>query len=224
MNQPLKLLQPRFVTKDEALTLHRASLDMYGGTDGVLNEGMLESALAQPRQQFGGEYAHAFPFGMAAAYGYHLAMNHALRDGNKRTAFATMVVFLRMNGWDFMLPDGHAAAMMLELIEQHRDKAWLAGRLADASRARASLELREFFAQITERELRTSLESMSISVRSVEYLASIEDVGSAMPILGPLHRLAAEPSLSERMAGYFAGQVALLRTIHQAAEDLGYEW
>ena len=71
---------------------------------------------------------------MAAAYGYHLAMNHAFRDGNKRTAFAAMVAFLRMNGWDFQLPDAQAADLMLELIAEHRDKAWLSGRLQQASR------------------------------------------------------------------------------------------
>jgi len=109
MSVALKIGQPRFLTKDEVLTLHRASIDMFGDADGLLNDGALESALAQPRQAFGGKFAHEFPFGMAAAYGYHLAINHAFRDGNKRTAFAAMVVFLRMNGWNFEMPDEHAA-------------------------------------------------------------------------------------------------------------------
>jgi death-on-curing protein len=111
VNYPLKIGQPRFLTLDEVLTLHKASLDAYGGADGILDRGKLDASLAMPQQGLGGEYAHEFPFGMAAAYGYHLAMNHAFRDGNKRTAFAAMVVFLRMNGWSFELADAGAAQL-----------------------------------------------------------------------------------------------------------------
>ena len=136
MNDPLKIGQPRFLSLDEVLTLHRASIDAYGGADGVLDQGKLEASLAMPQQGFGAERVHEFPFGMAAAYGYHLAMNHAFRDGNKRTAFAAMVVFLRMNGWNFELPDEEAAGLMLEMIEQRRDKLWLSFHLTERCRSR----------------------------------------------------------------------------------------
>lgn len=145
MNLPTKIGQPRFLTKDKVLTLHRASLDAYGGADGFLNEGALDSAIAQPRQEFGGEFNHEFPFGMAAAYGFHIAMNHAFRDGTKRIAFACMVAFLRMSGWNLASEDASAADLILELIEQHRDKHWLAAKLAQTARARPSLEVRDFF-------------------------------------------------------------------------------
>lgn len=128
--------QPRFLTTDEVLTLHAASIDAYGGAHGILNRGALESALAQPGLQFGGEFAHELPFGMAAAYGFHLSMNHPFRDGNKRTAFASMVAFLHINGWEFKLPDDEAADLMLELIAERRDKAWLASRLRDCCEPR----------------------------------------------------------------------------------------
>lgn len=144
MNYPLKTGQPRFLSLDEVLTLHRASIDMYGGADGILDQGKLESSLAMPRQGFGSDYAHEFPFGMAAAYGYHLAMNHAFRDGNKRTAFAAMVVFLRMNGWNFEMADEKAAGMTLELIEQRREKSWFESQIRTASRVTASMELRDY--------------------------------------------------------------------------------
>lgn len=103
---------------------------MYGGSDGVLDQGKLDASLAMPRQGFGDQYAHEFPFEMAAAYAFHLAMNHPFRDGNKRVAFASMVAFLRLNGWRFVLPDSEGHAMIVTMITDHKAKSWLAERLA----------------------------------------------------------------------------------------------
>jgi death-on-curing protein len=134
VSDPIKPGFVRFLAEAEVLVWHAASIEIFGGAEGILNQGAPESALAQARQGFGGEFVHEFPFGMAAAYGYHLAMNHPFRDGNKRTAFAAMVGFLRLNGWDFTLPDDQAADLMLELIAERRDKKWLAERLQRFSR------------------------------------------------------------------------------------------
>lgn len=67
----LQLGRPRFVTVDDALGWHAIAITRYGGSPGLRDGGALESALAQPRQQFGGAYAHEFPFGMAAAYVFY---------------------------------------------------------------------------------------------------------------------------------------------------------
>lgn len=225
MNTPLKIRQPRFLTRDEVLSLHRASIDMYGGADGVLDDGALESALARPRQAFGGEFAHEFPFGMAAAYGYHLAMNHAFRDGNKRTAFAAMVVFLRMNGWNFELADEHAADMMLEMIAEHRDKAWLTEKLVAASRARPSLELRDFFAALDPQHL-TDLNNAAQRSNNPELAASVREAATAIPLLCSLFEVI-EAQRSNPDPGYLlvpCAQVTLLVHLFRAAEELGYEW
>ena len=136
MNHPLKFGQPRFLSSEEVLTLHATAIAMYGGAHGVLGDGKLDASLAVARQGFDGQYAHEFPFGMAAAYGFHLAMNHPFRDGNKRAAFAAMVAFLHMNGWSFEIRDEDAAQIMIDLIEQRHDKPWLAGILEGASRPR----------------------------------------------------------------------------------------
>jgi death-on-curing protein len=213
MNAQLKIGQPRFLTKDEVLSLHRASIDMYGGADGVLNDGSLESALAQPRQ----------------AYGYHLAMNHAFRDGNKRTAFAAMVVFLRMNGWNFELPDEHAADLMLEMIAEHRDKSWLAERLAAGSRARPSLELRDFFSSLDTAVHFAQIQALSRSINvasSSETNATIDEACAAMPILKHLlervHQL--EEEGNTQASNLLKSQSLLLIDLFRIAEDVGYEW
>lgn len=91
----LAIGRPRFVTRDEAFAYHTVSIEEYGGAHGLRDVGMLESALAMPMQGFSGEYAHAFPFEMAAAYAFHIAKNHPFVDGKKRTALMCCGAFLR---------------------------------------------------------------------------------------------------------------------------------
>lgn len=225
MNVPFKVGQPRFLTKDEVLTLHRVSIDAYGGADGILNDGALDSSLAMPAHGFSASYAHEFPFGMAAAYGYHLAFNHAFRDGNKRTAFAAMVVFLRISGWDFAVPDSDAAALMYELIEQRRDKAWLASRLELMSKARPSFELRDFFLNFSLQPYIDHIQATVLGTPS-EFGISVDEAAVFMPLLEALQSQYgnAIKNNDERMVHYFSGQVAILKAIFRYAEDMGYEW
>jgi len=87
-----------FLTLTEVLELHHEEILRYGGADGTRDVRLLESALAQPEATFGGEYLHQDLFHMAAAYTFHLAQNHPFYDGNKRTALAAGIVFLKLNG------------------------------------------------------------------------------------------------------------------------------
>lgn len=228
MNYPLKIGQPRFLTLDEVLTLHTASLDAYGGAHGVLDTGKLEASLGMPEQGFAGDYAHEFPFGMAAAYGFHIAMNHAFRDGNKRTAFASMVAFLRLNGWDFRASDADGAAIVLNLIEFHHDKAWLAEQLHLHSRPRASFELRDFFARVDMQVLMDHASSVTADPKSLlpQLVASMDEACSAIPSLrdirGYLHQAGAGADHDSRVRAF--SQAFLLIALFRLAEDMGYEW
>src|SRR5687767_10360587 len=94
-------MEPRFLSLARVLRLHRSSIDHYGGDPGVRDMGLLESAIAQPRASFGGEYLHADLAAMAAAYVFHLVSNHPFVDGNKRTGALAGYVFLVMNDADF---------------------------------------------------------------------------------------------------------------------------
>jgi death-on-curing protein len=82
-----------YPTLEEALYLHDVLIQRFGGKSGVLDKGLLESALARPRS---GYYTSLSE--QAAALMQSLAMNHPFVDGNKRVAFALTAVFLRMNG------------------------------------------------------------------------------------------------------------------------------
>jgi death-on-curing protein len=75
---------PTFLTVEDVPQIHAYQIKHFGGDPAVLDRGLLESAVAQPEQAFGGEYLHADLAAMAAAYLYHLVKNHAFADGNKR--------------------------------------------------------------------------------------------------------------------------------------------
>jgi death-on-curing protein len=87
-----------FLALDEVLAIHADQIDVYGGSPGLRDVGLLESALAMPQATFGGELLHPTLPEMAAAYLFHLASNHAFVDGNKRIALMATIVFLGMNG------------------------------------------------------------------------------------------------------------------------------
>jgi death-on-curing protein len=76
---------------------HQNQIDTYGGSHGIRDIGLLESAIAQPEASFGGQYLHADIFQMAAAYIYHLVMNHPFVDGNKRVGLEAALIFLEIN-------------------------------------------------------------------------------------------------------------------------------
>ena len=106
---------PKFLSLDEVLELHADQISSFGGSPGVRDEGLLESALAQPQATFGGQFLHPTISEQAAAYLYHIAMNHPFIDGNKRTAFAVMDTFLRLNGCALNLTDDRAYDLVMRV-------------------------------------------------------------------------------------------------------------
>jgi death-on-curing protein len=90
--------EPMFLGVKHVVLIHRKLLDRFGGSDGVRDLKLLDSALAQPRATFDGQYLHGDLFLMAAAYLYHIVKNHPFVDGNKRAGLAAALVFLELNG------------------------------------------------------------------------------------------------------------------------------
>jgi death on curing protein len=88
----------RFLTFGEVLELHRRILHQSGGAAGVRDLGLLESAIAQPRQSFGGQDLYPDVAAKAAAIGFSLIANHPFVDGNKRVGHAALETFLVLNG------------------------------------------------------------------------------------------------------------------------------
>jgi death on curing protein len=96
MSDPVKLID-----KETALRIHAAAIEHFGGCDGIRDERLLESALAQPFQTFDGAELHPSIAEKAARYAWGIACNHPFADGNKRTAAAVMGAFLRINECSF---------------------------------------------------------------------------------------------------------------------------
>lgn len=93
--------EPRWLDPRVVLLLHSESLAEHGGSSGIRDRGLFESALARPRNLFAYQ-PDADTAQLAAAYGFGLARNHAFVDGNKRIAFIAMTLFLRLNGFRFV--------------------------------------------------------------------------------------------------------------------------
>ena len=88
----------RFLSVADVLAIQDKTIRTEGGTGGLRDVALLESAVATPRQRFGGSLLHADLAAMAAAYLYHLSGNHPFLDGNKRVAVIAALVFLEENG------------------------------------------------------------------------------------------------------------------------------
>ncbi len=123
----------RYLNLEELLELHRMVLRQSGGTPGLRDSNVLESALAQPRMTFGGEDLYPSLIEKAAALGFSLVMNHPFVDGNKRIGHAAMETFLVLNGYEIQASVDDQEEVILRLAAGELDRptftAWLRERL-----------------------------------------------------------------------------------------------
>lgn len=124
---------PEFLVLEDVLRIHARQIEKFGGTSGIRDLGLLESALAQPQATFSDKLLHATVWEQAAAYLFHLAMNHPFLDGNKRTAFAVMDTFLRLNGFVLNLTQVQKYEFVIQVVERKLSKAALAEYLEQSS-------------------------------------------------------------------------------------------
>ena len=103
----------QFLSLDEVLAIHDRLIEKFGGPPGVRDKGLLESALFRPQTGYYEDLAE-----MAAALFESLIMNHAFIDGNKRIAFFSTDVFLRLNGWKLSVEVEEAHNFIIGLLER----------------------------------------------------------------------------------------------------------
>lgn len=87
-----------FLTLEQLLVIHEDQLERYGGSSGIRELSLIESALFRPQSTFSGEDLYHSLFDKAAAFMHSLLKNHAFVDGNKRTATVATIMFLDLNG------------------------------------------------------------------------------------------------------------------------------
>jgi death-on-curing protein len=117
--------KPEWLSEPLVLAIHDEQLVAHGGSGGVRDTALLESALNRPLNKWNYEKAELPELG--AAYAYGIARNHPFIDGNKRTSLLALYTFLGINGVDFVVPEADAAAMILALA---------AGEVSEQSLAR----------------------------------------------------------------------------------------
>jgi death on curing protein len=117
---------PYFLEMDDVLESHELQIKMYGGTEGIRDIGLLESALAQPKAEFGGQYLHVDLFEMAAAYLFHIVSNHPFIDGNKRVGLESAPLFLEVNGASLNVTDEELVEITIQTATGNSSKKEIA--------------------------------------------------------------------------------------------------
>lgn len=121
--------EPVWLTPELVKAIHDRQLRLFGGPAGIRDEGALESAFGRAvnrRSYEGGELAE-----LAAAYAFGIARNHPFVDGSKRAALLAMVVFLGLNGIDFLVDEAEAVVMTRGLAAGEIDEAGLTRWIRD---------------------------------------------------------------------------------------------
>ncbi len=124
--------EPVWLLRSVVEAIHDEQLAEHGGGTGLRDAGLLDSALARPRNLVA--YGHPDMAALAAAYGYGIARNHAFVDGNKRTAFVAVELFLDLNGHALGADDA-ACVLAIEgvadgSVDEQTFAAWIRANLA----------------------------------------------------------------------------------------------
>ncbi|MCX6139492.1 MAG: type II toxin-antitoxin system death-on-curing family toxin [Candidatus Kapabacteria bacterium] len=117
------------LTLDIVVEIHRRSIENYSGTLGVRDSALLESAIAAPQATFGGVSPYHDLVEIAGAYLYFLCRNQPFIDGNKRTALAACIVFLRLNGTELRRDSSEWERLVMDITSSVIDRTEATTRL-----------------------------------------------------------------------------------------------
>lgn len=109
----------RYITLDVVIAIHDDMVERYGGSFGIRDLGLIQSALARPQASFGGEDLYPTLLDKAAALFHSLIFNHAFVDGNKRTSVTTTARFLYVNGYELKAKDQELIEFPLCVENKH---------------------------------------------------------------------------------------------------------
>ena len=124
--------EPAWVLREVVLLAHEQSLAQFGGSSGIRDDGLLDSALGKPQNRF--TYGKPNLFELAASYAFGIVKNHPFIDGNKRAGFLTAVVFLESNGYRFYATEVDAVLRTLALAAGEMSEAAYAEWLKTSSK------------------------------------------------------------------------------------------
>jgi len=219
----------RFLSIEDVFRLHALAIEDQGGDPSLRDRGLLESALAMPRQQFGGQYVHEDIPAMAAAYAFHICKNHPFVDGNKRAGTAAMIAFLSDNGWAFDADLDEAEREVLSLAAGEVDKARWTEWVRTQSREKTRIDLRTFFAAISVDEFFAAFNRLNpdaLGNDPDQVIATLDEARRVAPFTEVLATQTVEATKSgnevERLTALAA--IKTVAALFRIAEDMGYEW
>ena len=111
----------RYLTLEEITQAHQTLLNKYGGSPGLRDQGLLESAIHRPQAVVFGQDAYPKIHDKAGAICHSLLFNHAFIDGNKRIAFAACHLTLQVNGWNLTASSDEIYKFLIDAIKTHLD-------------------------------------------------------------------------------------------------------
>ena len=125
------MITPVWISARLARAIHDDQITQHGGSLGIRDENLFLASLDRPQNLFAYGTSPIL-FDLAAAYAFGIAKNHSFIDGNKRTAFVVMAVFLELNGYSFDDPEMDVVLMMerlaMDLEDQRSIAVWLQER------------------------------------------------------------------------------------------------
>ncbi len=127
MSEPFA--DPVHLTVSVVQEIHDAVIDRFGGSDGLRDYSLLESAVSAPQATYGGDSLYQDVIEVAAAYLFYLCRNHPFIDGNKRVALGACIVFLRVNGVKPQVDGPEWEALTLDVAASRLDRDQTTERL-----------------------------------------------------------------------------------------------
>ena len=109
----------QYLILDDVLVIHDNMIELYGGSFGIRDVGLIQSAIARPQASFGGEDLYPTIFDKAAALFHSLMFNHAFVDGNKRTTMVTTARFLFINGYELIAIEKEMVTYAIKVENMH---------------------------------------------------------------------------------------------------------
>lgn len=115
-----------YLNINQVLAIHSEVIEQAGGARGIRDIGLLDSAVARPQATFGEKDLYPDIFSKAACLGHSLIGNHPFVDGNKRTGYMSMRLFLNINGYDIKASEDEKYKFVIEITEKERDERSIA--------------------------------------------------------------------------------------------------
>lgn len=115
-----------YLNIDQVLAIHSAVIEQAGGSRGIRDIRLIDSAVARPQATFGGSDLYPDILSKAACLGHSLICNHPFVDGNKRTGYMSIRLFLNINGYDLKATEDEKYTFVMEIAEKKRDERAIA--------------------------------------------------------------------------------------------------